>query len=78
MRRVVENMGLAAYMKMQGFKIIGRKGRSFHFELSEDDDANFDQLSFEYANSVFHTFDVSLMSLKTMPNYVPPEKVKKK
>jgi hypothetical protein len=70
-RRAVSDLGVAAYVKMHGFKCIGRKTRNFYFEMDEDQMNEFDQLTFDYANSPMHDFDSCIMSLKKLPEYLP-------
>lgn len=70
-RKSVSDLGVAAYVKMHGFKCIGRKSRNFYFELNEDQVNEFDQLTFDYANSPMHDFDSCIMSLKKLPEYLP-------
>ena len=72
-RRAVSDLGSAAYVKMHGFKCIGRKNRNFYFEMEETDVNQFDQLCYEYSNSPMHDFDSQIMSLKKLPEYLPPE-----
>jgi len=66
----VSDLAMAAYIKMHGFKCIGRKGRNFFFELSEDDTNQFEQLKLEYINSPFHSFDSEIMALKKIGEFV--------
>lgn len=70
-RKSVEDLGVAAYLRMHGFKVIGRKGKSVYFELNAADGPEFDKSSFEYVNSPFHEFDSHLMSLKKIREYLP-------
>lgn len=70
-RKSVSDLGVAAYVKMHGFKCVGRKNRNFFFELYDDQDSEFDQLTFDYANSPMHDFDSCIMSLKKLPEYLP-------
>jgi hypothetical protein len=69
-RKSVSDLGQAAYVKMHGFKCIGRKTRNFYFEMDEDQSNEFDQLSIDYANSPMHDFDSCIMSLKKLPEYL--------
>lgn len=66
-RRPVSELGMAAYVKMHGFRCLGRKGRTFYFETEEGDES-IDQLLIEYLNSPMHDFDSAIMSLKKMPS----------
>jgi len=70
-RKQVDDLGAAAFLKLQGFKVSGRKGKTFFFDVNQEEEAEFDKNSFEFVNSVFHTFDANIMALKKMPNYIP-------
>lgn len=69
-RRAVGELGMAAYIKLYGFRCLGRKGRDFFFEVDETELNQFDQLMVDYINSPMHEFDSAIMSLKKMPQYV--------
>lgn len=71
LRKNVSDLGVAAYLRLHGFKCVGRKGRNYYFELPVDQSNEFDQLTIDYSNSEFHTFDSCLMSLKKLPEYLP-------
>lgn len=68
-KRSVEDLGIAAYLKMHAYKVLGKKGRFVFFELLESEAASFDNLITEYLNSEFHNFDHHLMSIKKLPEY---------
>jgi hypothetical protein len=70
-RRAVGDLGIAAYIKMNGYKCIGRGGKNFYFDIYESEQIEFDKLIFEYSNSPMHKFDSELMSLKRLPQYLP-------
>lgn len=70
-RKSVPDLGVAAYVRMHGFKCVGRKGRNFFFEMDEGQDNEFDQLCVDYSNSPMHDFDSCIMSLKKLPEYLP-------
>jgi hypothetical protein len=72
-RKAVSDLGVAAYIKMHGFKCIGRKNRNFYFVMSETEVKQFEELKIEYGNSPFHDFDANLMSLKKLGEYLPEE-----
>lgn len=74
MRKAVNDLGIAAYVRMHGFKVIGRKGKSIYFEFNISEQEEFDRLCFEYLSSPFHTFDAALFSLKKLNEYLPAEK----
>ena len=73
-RRSVSDLGMAAYVKLHGFKCLGRKGRNFYFEVDEDsprhNEMSFDHLTVEYVNSPMHEFDSAIMSLKKMGEFL--------
>ena len=75
LRRSISDLGAAAYLKMHGFKCVGRKGKYFYFEMIDEEVQQFDQLTYEYTNSPMHDFDAAIMSLKKLPEYLP-EKTK--
>lgn len=69
-RKFLADLGMAAYVKIHGFKCVGRKGKNFYFEVSEEDNNEFERLCIEYLNSAMHEFDSALMSLKKMGDFV--------
>ena len=71
MRKSVSDLGVAAYLRMHGFKVIGRKNKTIWFEIKEDESSDFERLSFEYVNGPYHDFDANLMLLKKMNEYLP-------
>jgi len=73
-RKVLSDLGASSYVKLHGFTCVGRKNRNFYFEMYEDQVNEFDQLCFDYSNSPMHDFDAQIMSLKKLPEYLPPEK----
>jgi hypothetical protein len=66
MYKYVNDLGAAAYIMMHKFKVIGKKGKSFCFEVSDSDADAFDGLYRDYLSSEFHRFDSCIMSLKKM------------
>jgi hypothetical protein len=68
--RFVTDLGAAAYIMMHQYKIVGKRGRAFYFEIDEETSEKFDELSIEYLSSEFHKFDSCLMSLKKINEYV--------
>lgn len=63
--KFLTDLGAAAYVLMHNFRIIGRRGKAFYFEINDTEEANtFDQLRLEYVTSEFHEFDSALMSVK--------------
>lgn len=69
-RRAVSDLGMAAYIKLHGFKCVGRKQRNYYFDVKEDAVNEFEHLTVEYINSPMHEFDSCIMSLKKMGEYV--------
>lgn len=72
-RKAISDLGIAAFVKMHGFKCVGRKTRNFHFDMPEEDIDKFDSLCVEYLGSAFHNFDAELMALKKLPEYLLPD-----
>jgi regulator of sigma D len=72
-RKAVTDLGVASYARMNGFKVVGRKGKNIYFELNSKELEEFDKVCFEYLSSPFHTFDSTLFTLKKMPEYLPEE-----
>lgn len=71
--KFVNDLGVAAYILMHGYAVIGKKARSIYFEC-EDDEASreFDRLVLEYQPpNDFYTFDSCLMFLKKINEFVP-------
>jgi hypothetical protein len=75
-RKSVEDLGAAAYLKMHGFKIVGRKGKVFYFEIMREEENAFHEAMFEYPNSPYHDFDAHIMGLKKLPHFVPSDTLK--
>jgi len=71
-RKSIDDIGVGAYLRMHGFKVVGRKGKTYYFDINIQEQDEFNRLIFEYANSQCHIFDAELMALKKMPHYVPP------
>jgi hypothetical protein len=72
--RSVNDLGIAAYLMMHGYKVVGRKNRTVFFEVKETEVQEFDALSFEYLSSPYHQFDSCLMSLKKICEYDPHQR----
>lgn len=71
MKKSVSDLGAGAYLLMHGYKVIGRKGKEFIFEISESEEFEFEQKTLEYLSSEFHRFDSYIMSLKKIGEYLP-------
>jgi hypothetical protein len=73
--KFVNDLGVAAYILMHGYAVIGKKGRSIYFECENEESAlEFDRLVLEYQPpNDFYTFDSCLMFLKKINETVPEE-----
>jgi hypothetical protein len=72
MKKFVSDLGASAYLLMHGYKVIGRKGKEFIFEINNnDEELEFEQRKLEYLSSEFHRFDSYIMSLKKIGEYSP-------
>lgn len=73
--KFVNDLGVAAYLLMHGYTVIGKRGRSIFFECENKEAAeNFDQLVLEYQPpNEFYTFDSCLMFLKKINEYIPED-----
>ena len=69
--KFVTDLGAAAFLLMHKFKLLGKKGRSFYFDInSKEEESQFDDLNLQYTSSVFHDFDSKLMSLKKIGEFI--------
>lgn len=73
--KFVNDLGVAAYVLMHGYAVIGKRGRSIYFEVQDEQDSrNFDRLVLEYQPpNEFYTFDSCLMFLKKINECLPDE-----
>jgi hypothetical protein len=73
--KFVNDLGIAAYILMHGFVVIGKRGKSIYFDCSSPEEAaSFDNLLLEYQPpSPFYTFDSCLMYLKKINETVPTQ-----
>lgn len=63
--KFVTDLGAAAFLLMHKFKLLGKKGRSFYFDIhTAEEEQQLDEMNLQYASSSFHNFDSKLMSLK--------------
>ena len=71
--KYVNDLGIAAYLLMHGYAVIGKKGRSIYFECqSEEEASELDKLVLEYQPpNDFYTFDSCLMFLKKINDHEP-------
>lgn len=68
--KFVTDLGAAAFLLMHKFKLLGKKGRSFYFDIgTKEEESQFDDLNLQYTSSVFHDFDSKLMSLKKIGEF---------
>jgi hypothetical protein len=73
--KFVNDLGVAAYILMHGYAVIGKKARSIYFECETAEAAGeFDRLVLEYQPpNEFYTFDSCLMFLKKINETVPEQ-----
>lgn len=64
MKTAINNIGLAAFMKMRGYSLIGIEPRVFWFEVPHANSAH--DLQIEYYNSECRRHDVELCALRDM------------
>mgnify|MGYP000848996624 CR=1 FL=1 len=69
----VDDLGIAAYLLMHGFAVIGKKGKSIYFECqSKEEVKQFEEMILEYQPpNEFYTFDSCLMYLKKLRDSIP-------
>lgn len=73
--RFATDLGVAAYILMHKYKVLGKKGKYIYFEVENPEtNEKFDELAFEYLTSDFHSFDSCLMSLKKLSEYISDKK----
>lgn len=70
-QKSVNDLGIAAYLMMHGYKVVGRRSRTVYFRINEIESQEFETLSFQYLSSPYHQFDSCLMSLKKVGEYDP-------
>lgn len=73
--RAVTDLAMAAYVKMHGFKCIGRKNKNFYFEMAPEDTNQFEQLRLDYVNGPYLQFDSEIMALKKIGEFVSSDNV---
>lgn len=71
MKKFVTDLGAGAYLLMHGYKVAGRRGKEFIFDIEEQEESEFEQRKLEYLSSEFHRFDSYIMSLKKIGEYSP-------
>ena len=62
----VKDLGMAAFMKMKGYKLLKRRGKEFDFAIDESEQEEFEKAQIEYVNSSFVEFDSQIMNLKKL------------
>lgn len=61
----VKDLGMAAYLKLVGFKFISkRKNNEFNFEINESEQEHFEEEKVNFLNSQFAAYDSEIMNLK--------------
>jgi hypothetical protein len=65
----VHDLGVAAFILMQGFTLAGRKDKSFIFTVPKEKLKEFEDQKTSYLFSEFHYFDHCLMGLKKLEEY---------
>ena len=69
--RFATDLGVAAYILMHKYKVLGKRGKSIYFEVeNEEVNGKFQDLALEYLSSDFHRLDSCLMSLKKIGEYI--------
>ena len=68
-QRPVYDLGVAAFILMQGFQLAGRKEKSYVFNVSKEKLKEFEDQKTSYLFSEFHYFDHCLMGLKKLEEY---------
>lgn len=71
MIKEIEDVGVAAYLRLHGFKVIGKRGRAYYFSVKPDEEVSFNEAMFDFPNSPYHDYDSHLIALKKLPNYLP-------
>lgn len=71
--RHVNDLGVAAYILMHGYNVIGKRDRSIYFECNNQDEVEeFNRLILDYQPpNDFYTFDSCLMFLKKIDIEIP-------
>ncbi len=71
--KFVNDLGVAAYLLMHAYTVIGKKGKSIYFECHTEEESNqFDEMILDYQPpNEFYIFDSCLMYLKKINESVP-------
>lgn len=62
----VKDLGMAAYLKLHGFDLYMKQGRTFLFQIKPTQSEEFERTKVEYINGPFHKFDSEIMALKSL------------
>ena len=75
LHKYVNDLGVAAWLLMHGYTVIGKRARSIYFELSSKEETlEFNKLVLDYQPpNKFYIFDSCLMYLKKIDEYLPDE-----
>ena len=63
------DLGVSAYLLMNKFSLLGKKEKTFYFEIEKQNETKFDELIVNYLFSEFHYFDHCLMGLKKLQDF---------
>lgn len=63
------DLGISAYLLMNKFNLLGKKDKTFYFEINKENENKFDELIVSYLLSEFHYFDHCLMGLKKLQDF---------
>lgn len=66
MNHYVNDLGVAAFIMMHGFKVVKKINNTLYFDVAPSEVDEFERLQMEYLNSDFHRFDSFLMAIKKM------------
>lgn len=61
-----KDLGLAAFLLMNGYKMHRRRGKEFDFIINEEDREEFEATKVEFINSSFCEYDNTIMALKKL------------
>ncbi len=70
----VSDLGVAAYLLMHRYEVVGRRGKDIFFKIKESESDEFSNRQLEYLSSQYHQFDSCLMSLKKLGDFTQNEK----
>lgn len=73
--KFVLDLGIAAYILMHGYKVVGKRGKAIYFECNNEEESHeIDKYIMEYQPpNDFYTFDSCLMYLKKIGEYLPSD-----